>query len=753
MGVHSPDYFSGPSIREVSDETLGSLLSFVDLDRLRPGITLEGLNSAINGIANICCTDCGGNIVYANALFCEINKCELSDVIGRNVSSFNSGFHPPEFFAELWRTIRSGKVWRGEIRNRAMDGSLYWVDTVIAPRYDAKGDICGYVAVRMDITAGKDAVVQASKEVDKRLELEELLKDIIETLPNGVIAYGEDGRVLFYNKMLEVIYGQLMPDFKIGRRRQDIIARASKSGVLSPDGAETEEFDPVTCCLTHLQRLPNDHWIQVQNRKSPSGTLVSVQTDVTELKRIEERIAQLAETDALTGLLNRRALFERLSQRCQLPDDRTAPLTLIIVDLDHFKAINDSMGHDAGDALLCHVAKTFQTTLRYSDTVARLGGDEFAILLPDVHADADVNGVMQKLLAALAIPVQLNGQHVVPAASMGIARFPHDGKDPEALMKCADLALYQCKRQGRGGYRVYNLSMQRQRQRRALLMDRLRQALARNDFSVVLQPQHDISTGTHTGFEALVRWKVGRKWIAPQELISIAEEAGLITQVSFQLIDKALAIMARLKCSGLAPGTIGINVVAAQLHEPKFAESLVRLLRKHGLDPTELEIEVTENVIVDRSTDFIARILAKLHAKGVLIALDDFGMGYASLTHLKRFPLDKLKIDRSFVSGLLDEADDRTIVHTIISLAHSLGLTVVAEGIETPAQYRELFRLGCDTAQGYLIGRPMDEAGARDYLERNRRPGPLKRGTQPASSQSATRASAGSASQLPSIGS
>jgi diguanylate cyclase (GGDEF)-like protein len=397
---------------------------------------------------------------------------------------------------------------------------------------------------------------------------------------------------------------------------------------------------------------------------------------------------------------------------------------LILVDLDHFKAINDGLGHDAGDALLRHVAKVLQSALRRTDVVARIGGDEFAILLSDIHADADIKNIMQKLQAKLSEPIQISGQNIVPMASMGVARFPRDARTPEELMKSADLALYQRKRGGRKGYTIYNLSMRRESTRRTLLIDRLKQALARDEFIVALQPQHDMSNGMHTGFESLVRWKVGRRWIAPEALISVAEEAGLITQVSYQLIDKAMAIMARLKLLGLKPGTLAINVVAAQLLEPSFVENLMRLLCNHGLEPSELEIEVTENVILDRSAESIARVLGKLHEKGMPIALDDFGMGYASLTHLKRFSLNKLKIDRSFVNGLMEQKDDHVIVRTIISLAHNLGLTVIAEGVETDQQYQELSKLGCDAAQGYLIGRPMDEGNVRDYLERNRHAGP-----------------------------
>jgi diguanylate cyclase (GGDEF)-like protein len=563
--------------------------------------------------------------------------------------------------------------------------------------------------LRLDITARKKAEAEAT-------EAKALIVDIVETLPNGVIAYDRNGNILLHNKVVEDIFKQFALEAKIGRRRQDIIAFGKESELFSSEGAATADFKAEDCCLTHIQLLPNGHWIQVQNRRSPSGTLVSIQTDVTELKQAELKIALQVQHDSLTGLFTRHALFERLSECCQLSRDPIQTCALVLIDLDHFKAINDSMGHDAGDALLRYAAKLFQSSIRQSDMAARIGGDEFAILLHGAHSDADVKRAMEMLKEALARPARIGQKSIIPTASMGVAIFPRDGSTPEELLKSADLALYQCKKESRGDYRIFNLAMRRQRMRRALLTDKLREALSRDEFSIMLQPQRDMSSGRHTGFESLARWKLGRRWISPQELISLAEEAGLVTQLSYQLIEKALAMMARLKSAGLQPGVVGINVVAAQLHEPNFVRNLMKLLRKYSILPDEVEIEVTENVILDRAADSIERVLHKLYDRGFSIALDDFGMGYASLTHLKRFPLKRLKIDRSFVSGVIEAKDDHVIVCAIISLAHSLGLQVVAEGIETPQQQQELLNLGCDFAQGYLIGRPMDEGGASCYL-------------------------------------
>lgn len=676
----------------------------------------EWYRSSLNEIANISCTDLSGRIVYANKLFCHVNKCSVLDIIGKTNNIFNSGCHPPDFFEQMWKTITAGNVWRGEICNRAMDGSLYWVDATIAPRIDGKGRVCGYISLRIDISARKKAEAEAIEENRKRSEAEALLKDIVDTLPNGVIAYDPTGKIIFFNKASLEICGEVAPAIKNGNNRNDIIELYNSYIKTTAEDYNVVDIDNIYDLTSKIHNINSQKWIDIQNRRSPSGTLISVQTDVTSLKNAENIIRDNSLRDSLTGLYNLGALIGVIKDICNISNCANNTCTLVAIDLDYFKSINDGMGHDAGDKLLCHVANALRLAVRKTDIVARIGGDEFAILLPDIHKEVDIKGIMEKLKTALTRPTLIDHQAVIASASMGVATYPLNGKSPEELIKCADSAMYRCKRDGGNGYSVYDNSMRQERARREFLISELRKALAQDGFGVVLQPQQKMSCQGHIGFEALVRWKVGRRSIAPEDLISIAEEAGLITQLSYQIIDKALAMIARLKRSGLEPGIIGINVVAAQLHEPDFVKRLTTMLEKHGISPPEVEIEVTENVILDRSAKNIARVLKKLHATGMSIALDDFGMGYASLTHLKQFPLNRLKIDRSFISGVMEDKDDHAIVCAIISLAHNLGLQVVAEGVETQEQFQEISRLGCDLAQGYLIGRPMDEHAANTYL-------------------------------------
>ena len=675
--------------------------------------TFRTIARAIDAIAGIVCTDKEGYIFHANDVFCRTSNCELKDIIGKKNNIFQSGKHSKEFYEEMWSCLHANKVWRGELCNLTFDGRLCWMDTTITPWHDSQGEVGGYVALRLDVTARKQAEAQALKENRKRQEAETLLNDIVETLPDGIIAYDDHGQVIYFNKANRDLYEQIAPNLAIGRRREDL------AQLLEPghDLTLTSDINMPTRQMVH--RLPDGRWVQVQYRKSHSGTLVSVQTDVTEIKRIEEQIAMQAERDPLTNVYNRHALLRRLSEiatpTCSGPC--AGPCTLALIDFDDFKAINDGLGHDAGDRFLSCVANRLQSAVRHTDIIARLGGDEFAVLLPGAHSDSDIMEIITKLHHVLAAPIEIDAQSLLPSASMGIATFPHDGVSPKELMKSADLALYRCKRDSRGRFSIYDTSMHRERLRRETLTGELLQALEQGAFTVVLQPQLDMATGGHIGFEALVRWKLAGRWVPPEELISIAEEAGLITKLSYQIIEKTLAIMARFKHNGLEPGIVGLNVVATQLHEPNFARNLLALLRKYAIAPSEIEIEITEHVMLDRSAKNIERVLHKLHGAGISIALDDFGTGYASLTHLKRFPLNRLKIDRSFISGLPGDTDDHAIVRTIISLAHNLGLKVVAEGIETQAQFEELTMLGCDFAQGFLIGRPMDERTAARYCK------------------------------------
>ena len=631
-----------------------------------------------------------------------------------------SGAHSLEYYEVLWKELTAGEVWRGEICSLAKDGSLFWTDTTITPVHNSTGGIWGYLAIRLDISERKEAEARADIENKRRRDAEELFNDIIETLPNGVVAYGPDERMIYGNKAIKTLNDALIPAVAMGHNQSAILRHTaqrhydqpSKLPLAAPHGHAAAYSD-------YIEEIAGDRWIQVQNRMSPRGTMVSVQTEVTELKRAKRKIELLAYSDSVTGALNRHALVERLTTLCATTNTSTA--ALVLIDLTGFKMINDGMGHSAGDAVLRHVAQSLQSCVRQRDCVARIGGDEFAVLLRDIRSPTNIRRILGKLASAVKRPVQVEQRTIMPTASMGVASFPANGTTPEELMRNADIALYDSRHRGTA-FSSYNGKMQKQHQRHRHLAVLMRQALIADAFTVELQPQIDISSGRHTGFEALARWTVEGTTIPPGEFIPIAEECGMIVALSYRIIEKALAMMAHLKASGLQPGVLGLNIASAQLYDTNFFKKFMKLLDKFGITPNEVEIEVTENIILNRNYKYFEKFLNTFSKNGISIALDDFGTGYASLAHLRSFPISRLKIDRSFVAQLNSKKGDYCIVSAIISLGHSLGLKVIAEGIETREQYQELCNLGCDAAQGYYCGRPRNEDGTADYLKKAGQP-------------------------------
>jgi len=670
-------------------------------------------------------TDRAGRITGVNDPFCRISQYSREELVGRTHSLLNSRHHPRAFFVEMWRTIGSGATWHGEICNRAKDGSLYWVDTTIVPRHAASGAITGYVSIRYDITKRKTAEAALIEENRKRERAELLLRDVIEALPNGIAAYDADDRLVLFNEAFREFYDRTAPAIVEGATFESILRYGIDHGQFARIGSTRTEQDAwfEARLRDHhnpgrrwIQHLADDRWLQVQERVSRSGHVVGVRTDVTDLKLAERKIKQQAERDPLTGLYNRRVVLDRLGRLLASASQAERFGALVLVDLDGFKAVNDTLGHDAGDSLLTQVGERFQATVRKADIVARLGGDEFAIVLFNLTTPQDAERIVDKLQRCLLPPVQLAARPVTLSASFGVAIVPEHGATPVELMKHADLALYQAKEHGRSTYAVYTPQLQLNIERQASMTEALRNALAEDQILVALQPQTSFTTGRHTGFEALVRWQHEGAMVPPPELISIAENSGLIVNLGYRIIDRAMATMRGMHEAGLAPGRLALNVASAQLQDADFVRRLRELMARHRLHPVDIEIEITENVVIGPGAHTIVATLQELHAAGIGIALDDFGTGYASLSHLKRLPLDRLKIDRSFVRGLHTNPQDAVIARAIITLAHGLGLQVVAEGVETERQFQFLAEEGCDYAQGYLISVPLTARRAHDYM-------------------------------------
>jgi diguanylate cyclase (GGDEF)-like protein len=427
-------------------------------------------------------------------------------------------------------------------------------------------------------------------------------------------------------------------------------------------------------------------------------------TDVTESRDSHQRLAFLAHFDSLTGLANRVRLREHLADRLALLNNQPSQrIALLCLDVDHFKTINDTQGHAVGDAVLVSVAQRLKACLRQGDMAARLGGDEFALVVSDVQSDADLHALAQRLVVALCQPCQVQGSPVPIGVSVGVATAPDHGQGLDELMAHADLALYAAKDAGRGRYEVYVHRLGDRHRRRLQLRQGLNTALANGELHLHWQPRVDIKTWQVVGAEALLRWQhptLGA--IGPAEFIPVAEESGLIASIGAWVMAQACH-----EAMQMPPGlSISVNASAAQLQRDDFSNTVASALRHSGLAPERLEIEITESLLIDAPAVVLGHLHA-LRAAGSRVALDDFGTGYSSLAYLRKFPFDTLKIDRSFVRELMTREDAQAIVKTIVSLARSLGMHTLAEGVEEPAQLEVLRTAGCEGIQGYLAARPM----------------------------------------------
>lgn len=447
--------------------------------------------------------------------------------------------------------------------------------------------------------------------------------------------------------------------------------------------------------------------------------VLGVARDISEHKAREERIQQLAHFDALTGLPNRVLLNDRINNALSMAQRKSMTLAVLLLDLDHFKNINDNLGHSIGDLLLIELAARLRRVVREEDTVSRLGGDEFLLLLPGADAGAAAH-VAEKLMEAIAQPCQIERHELVVTPSIGIAMYPNDGEDYETLSRCADVAMYRSKQAGRNGFCFFTPEMQARSARELLVENALRQALKRDQLRLHYQPQLSFDTGRIVGVEALLRWQhpeLGA--VSPAEFIPIAESSGQIMMIGEWVLRQALRQLKQWMDAGLEPVTMAVNLSAVQFRHARLPELVSEILREANVSANLLQLELTEGVTMGDTPAAIAQ-MGKLHAQGVTLAIDDFGTGYSSLSHLKRFKIGKLKIDQSFVQDIAVDPDDRAIVGAIISMAKSLGIQTIAEGVETEEQRAFLRDNGCDQMQGYHLSRPLPGDAALAFMQNYR---------------------------------
>ncbi len=539
----------------------------------------DNYRAAVDAAAIFSETDLAGRITYVNEQFCSISGYSREELLGADHRILNSGQHEPGLFVGMWQALTAGEVWKGEICNRAKDGSLYWVDSTMVPLFDPlTGELRKFVSIRFDIT--------------------------------------------------------------------------------------------------HKRQL---------------------------LHTLQWRVGH----DVLTGLPNRSLLGELLGQELDRSREAGASLAVCMLDLDGFKAVNDGYGHASGDLLLVEVARRLKHILREGDAVARLSGDEFVLILADIQGPPCLQGILDRVLEAIAAPYVIRGRSISVSASIGVTLFPSDNDDADTLLRHADQAMYVAKQRGRNRYHLFDVSLDKEVKATHQTVERVRRALRNGELCLYYQPKVNMRSGAVVGFEALLRWQHPlRGLVAPVEFLPLVERTDLIVDIGEWVIDRALAQMQQWQAEGFR-WPVSVNIAARHFQRADFVVRLQRLLARHAkVPPQMLDLEIVESVAIE-NIQRVSECLEACQRLGVRFSLDDFGTGYSSLSYLKRLPTQTMKIDKSFVQDILHDPDDLALTRAVIGLAQAFGRQVIAEGVETVAHGEWLMELGCDVAQGYGIARPM----------------------------------------------
>jgi diguanylate cyclase (GGDEF)-like protein/PAS domain S-box-containing protein len=643
--------------------------------------------------------DAEGRFLAVNEQFAQsCGKQSVADVVGKTDIEIMPGLLAEKYRADdqIVMAMRQQKYAEEKIIDH---GKEKWFGTFKTPILDDHGKVIGTTGFSRDITERKWAEEQLR-----------LTAKIFESSHDSIVITDTTGSIISANPAFAEITGY---------SAEEVIGKNPR--ILNSGRQGKEFYAEMWNSLQRIGYWNGEVWNRRKDGAGYAGRLsinalrdeagkithyIGVTSDITEYKAAQERIRNLAYFDQLTGLPNRSLLRDRVTQLMASAQRDKQEFSVLFIDLDNFKNVNDSLGHHAGDLLLQSVAERLRGSVREVDTVARLGGDEFVVVLPEVGVEG-AQQVARKIIGQIANSYFIESHDLMVTTSMGISTFPKDALDMESLLKHADTALYRAKAKGKNDYAFFTEEMNTQAYERMTLENDLRRALLNDDLLLYYQPQIELSSGKVIGMEALLRWPHKEfGMIPPDQFIPIAEECGLIIELGEWVMHEACRQNRQWQLSGLPAIPVSVNVSSRQLRNVDLLDTVTSVLSHTRLDARYLELELTEHAVMD-DVDAAIAVMKEIGGAGVGFAIDDFGTGYSSLAYLKRLPLDKVKIDQSFVHDLSVHGDDREIANAITQLAHSLRLTVVAEGVETKSQMDILLGQGCDSAQGYLFSRPL----------------------------------------------
>lgn len=729
------------ALRKRSEEQLYACQTELDYQRL-----------SLNEHCIVSIIDRNGKIAYVNDRFCQVSRYSSSELIGGDLSVIFSNHHSTSFIRNIWKTIREGNVWRGELINRQKEGGIYVVEATIMPFLDQDGSPYQYIMICTDITALKQA---KELEHDHNLVLEMVTKN--QSLPDILtqialmIEHQRPGTIcsifLLRDDALHYAAGCGLPE----HFSQKATVLPLDSEGYFPDSSNhsthshhardlpvVQHLSSLAIC-SHWRKLLSTNNIQMcwsrpivsqegeplglitiyhRNEEEPSDTDIRLVDSASHLAAIAierllltEQLAYQAYHDSITGLPNRLLFEDRLGQALAQANQHHHLVGVLFIDIDRFKQVNNALGHTTGDILLRSVAERFECLVPQGDILAQIGDSEFAIVLTEFSNPQDAVRLAHRLIHSLKDPVKIEEFPFFLSCSIGISIYPDDGEDVATLQHHAHIAMTRAKMPGGDNLQCFAQEMNETARKRLEMETYLRQALEHNEFSLYYQPQTDMS-GMLVGVETLLRWNnnvLGR--IPPSEFIPLAEESGLIVPIGEWVLYEACNQVRVWQNAGYHPFRVAINVSVVQFTQTDFVETVSHALTASGLDPRWLEIELTESIIM-RNYDYLAKQLDRIRALGVGVAIDDFGTGYSSLSHIQRLPIDKLKIDRSFVCNNEDmrphiTPNDLAIIRAITMMAHSLGISVLVEGVETIEQLRLLRGVDCDGIQGKLFDLPL----------------------------------------------